>query len=113
LPFNDPEQLFKDILDSIERIDQFIAGMDLTAYQQDEKTKAAVERKIQILTEAIIRLEQTEGRDAHPEIDWSAYRGMGNFIRHSYHRVSDEIVWNTLKEDLPVLRQIVRNKLGQ
>jgi uncharacterized protein with HEPN domain len=113
LPFNDPERLFKDILESIEQIDQFIACMDLAAYQQDEKTKAAVERKIQILTEAITRLEQTGGRDTHPEIDWSAYRGMGNFIRHSYHRVSDEIVWNTLKEDLPVLRQIIKKKLGQ
>ena len=113
MPFSAPERLFKDILESIEQIDLFIAGMDLAAYEKDEKTQAAVERKIQILTEAIIRLEQAEGRDAHPEIDWSAYRGMGNFIRHSYHRVSDEIVWNTLKEDLPVLRQIVKKKLGQ
>lgn len=113
MPFSDPDRLFKDILESIDQIDRFIGGMDFAAYEQDEKTKAAVERKIQILTEAVIRLEQTEGRDAHPEIDWSAYRGMGNFLRHSYHRVSDEIVWNTLKDDLPVLRQIVKRKLRQ
>jgi uncharacterized protein with HEPN domain len=113
LPFSDAERLFKDILESIEQIDRFIANMDFPAYEQDEKTKAAVERKMQILTEAVIRLEQTEGREAHPEIDWSAYRGMGNFLRHSYHRVSDEIVWNTLKDDLPVLKQIVKQKLGQ
>lgn len=113
MPFSDAQRLFSDILESIDQIDRFIANMDFAAYQQDEKTKAAVERKMQILTEAVIRLEQTEGREAHSEIDWSAYRGMGNFLRHSYHRVSDEIVWNTLKDDLPVLRQIVAQKLGR
>jgi uncharacterized protein with HEPN domain len=36
---------------------------------------------------------------------------MGNFLRHSYHRVSDEIVWNTVKDDLPLLRGIVEKAL--
>jgi uncharacterized protein with HEPN domain len=112
LPFSDPARLLRDILESIDRIGEFVAGMDFEAYAQDEKTKAAVERKIQILTEAVIRLEQAEGREAY-EIDWSAYRGMGNFLRHSYHRVSDEIVWNTVKDDLPILRQIVKERLAQ
>ena len=96
MPFNDPERHLRDILESIEQIDKFIGEMDFATYELDEKTKAAVERKIQILTEAVIRLEEIEGRAAYPEIEWSAYRGMGNFLRHSYHRVSDEIVWNTV-----------------
>jgi uncharacterized protein with HEPN domain len=25
---------------------------------------------------------------------------MGNILRHVYHRVDDEIVWNTVKEEL-------------
>jgi uncharacterized protein with HEPN domain len=112
LPFSDPERLLRDILESIDQIAQFIGDMDFESYERDEKTKAAVERKIQILTEAVIRLEQAEGREAYSEIDWSAYRGMGNFLRHSYHRVSDEIVWNTVKDDLPFLREIVRQRLG-
>jgi uncharacterized protein with HEPN domain len=65
---------------------------------------------MQILTEAVIRLEM-EGPEAYPEIDWKGYRGMGNFLRHSYHRVSDEIVWNTVKDDLPVLRSVVEKAL--
>ncbi len=65
---------------------------------------------MQILTEAVIRLEM-ESVDAYPEIDWKGYRGMGNFLRHSYHRVSDEIIWNTIKDDLQVLRTIVEKAL--
>lgn len=86
--------------------------MDLDAYRQDEKTRAAVERKLQILTEAVIRLE-TDAPDEFPGIDWKAYRGMGNFLRHSYHKVSDEIVWNTIQEDLPVLKSIAEKALNR
>lgn len=85
--------------------------MDFSAYQRDEKTQAAVERKMQILTEAVIRLE-AEGPNTFPEIEWKAYRGMGNFLRHSYHRVSDEIVWNTVQDDLPHLKRVVERALS-
>jgi uncharacterized protein with HEPN domain len=110
LPFSEPERHLRDILESLEQIDRFLEGIDFAAYQRDDKTKAAVERKIQILTEAVIRLEP-ECAKVYPEIDWSAYRGMGNFLRYSYHRVSDEIVWNTVKEDLPALGKIAEEAL--
>jgi uncharacterized protein with HEPN domain len=83
LPFEDHVRHLRDILDSIDRIDEFIGTMSFCAYQGDEKTKAAVERKMQILTEAVIRLEG-QGSETYSGIDWKGYRGMGNFLRHSY-----------------------------
>ena len=83
MPFKDPERHLRDMLESIDQISDFTGDMEFTAYQRDEKTKAAVERKIQILTEAVIRLEM-EDPEAYPDIDWQGYRGMGNFLRHSY-----------------------------
>lgn len=110
MPFRGSERHLRDILESIDQMNGFIGDMNFSTYQQDEKTKAAVERKMQILTEAVIRLE-IEAQDSYPEIDWKGYRGMGNFLRHSYHRVSDEIVWNTVQDDLPLLRRIVERAL--
>jgi uncharacterized protein with HEPN domain len=110
MPFRDPQRHLEDMLDAIEKIEEFIGDIDLTAYRADEKTKAAVERKIQILTEAIVRLED-ESPGAYPEIDQKGYRGMGNILRHSYHRVDDKIVWSTVKEDLPEPRDIVEKLL--
>jgi uncharacterized protein with HEPN domain len=110
MPFRDAESHLRDILESIGHIEQFIVGMDFDSYRGDEKTKAAVERKIQILTEAVIRLE-TDGPDEYPDIDWKGYRGLGNFLRHSYHRIDDQIVWNTVKEDIPSLKGIVEKAL--
>jgi uncharacterized protein with HEPN domain len=111
MPFRDPRRHLEDVLDAINKIDEFIGAIDLNAYRADEKTKAAVERKIQVLTEAIIRLDD-ESPGAYPEIDLKGYRGMGNILRHSYHRVDDGIVWDTVKEDLPDLRAIVQKLLG-
>jgi uncharacterized protein with HEPN domain len=65
---------------------------------------------MQILTDAVIRLEMDSAQD-FPDIDWKGYRGMGSFLRHSYDRVSSEIVWNTVHEDLPALKKIAEKVL--
>jgi uncharacterized protein with HEPN domain len=102
---------FDDILKSIDLIDSFLEGMDFEAYRNNLKTRSAVERQMQILTEAAIRL----GDDADaicPGPDWRGFRRMGNVLRHMYHRVDDEIVWNTVKQELPPLREAVLRALG-
>ena len=78
MPFKDSEQHLRDILESVDQINKFIDDMTFTTYQQDEKTKAAVERKLQILTEAVIRLEN-DGTDAYPGIDWRHTRAWATF----------------------------------
>lgn len=50
----------RDILEAIDHIELFLDGVTFEAYQNDLKTKSAVERQMQILTEASIRL----GNDA-------------------------------------------------
>jgi uncharacterized protein with HEPN domain len=36
---------------------------------------------------------------------------MGNLLRHAYHRIDDQIVWNTVKDELPPLREILLKAL--
>jgi uncharacterized protein with HEPN domain len=52
LPFRDNPTHFRDILDAIDHIGEFLNGIDFEAYQEDLKTKSAVERQMQIITEA-------------------------------------------------------------
>jgi len=40
-------------------IETFTAGMDLEAFREDPKTIAAVERKLQVISEAAVRLGET------------------------------------------------------
>jgi uncharacterized protein with HEPN domain len=105
LSFSDNTKHLRDVLDAIDHIESFLEGMTFESYQTDLKTKSAVERQMQIMTEAAIRL----GEDAEtiaPGPDWEGFRGMGNLLRHAYHRIDDQIVWNTVKDELPPMRQI-------
>jgi uncharacterized protein with HEPN domain len=56
LPFRDHKTHLQDILDAIDHIETFVDGMSFEAYEADLKTKSAVERQMQILTEAVARL---------------------------------------------------------
>ncbi len=42
----------KDILDSIEKIEEFIKGMDFKEFVKDNRTTSAVVRKLEIIGEA-------------------------------------------------------------
>ena len=103
MPFREPTLSLRDILDSIDMIAEFVHGMDLAGFREDPKTVAAVERKLLLISEAAVRL----GDDAErlcPGLPWHNIRGIGNWLRHRYDRVDVETVWNTVIDDLPVLR---------
>ena len=102
---------FQDILKAISLIEQFIDDMDFQAYSADIKTRAAVERELQIVTEAAHRLKP-EDEHPCPEPDWRRIRGMGNILRHAYDRLDDKAVWITVKDDLPALKQAVNEALA-
>ena len=97
-------------MQSIDHIEEFLAGIDFEGYREDRKTRSAVERELQIITEAAIRLGD-EAETLCPGPDWKGFRGMGNVLRHVYHRVDDQIVWNTVKEELAPMRTAIANVL--
>ena len=84
--------------------------MTFESYQTDLKTKSAAERQMQIMTEAAIRLGGDAERIA-PGPDWNGLRGMGNLLRHAYHRIDDQIIWNTVKDELPHMRGVIVDAL--
>jgi len=111
LPFRDPHSSLRDIYEAIESIERFIEGMDYSVFQADEKTNAAVERKLLVLSEAARRL----GDDAEklcPSIPWNNIRGVGNWLRHQYDRVDPSVIWQTVQRDLPSLKLAVGRTLA-
>jgi uncharacterized protein with HEPN domain len=93
LPFSEPTLPLRDILDSIEQIEHFTRGMDEKAFREDAKTVAAVERKLQTLSEAAIRLGD-HAEQLCPGQPWKDIRGIGNWLRHQYDKVDFITVWN-------------------
>ncbi len=61
MPFSEASLPLTDILDAIVAIEQFTQELDLDSFRQDPKTIAAVEHKLQVISEAAVRLgEQAE-----------------------------------------------------
>lgn len=56
MPFTDEDNSLRDIADAISMIEKFTSGMDFEGFREDPKAVAAVERKLQIISEAAIRL---------------------------------------------------------
>ena len=101
-------QLFRDILEAITRIESHTSGMRLEDFRSDTKTVDAVERNLQRISEAAVRL----GGEADvlcPGLPWRDIRGIGNWLRHQYDRVDLETVWRTVTADLPRLKAAVED----
>jgi uncharacterized protein with HEPN domain len=94
----------EDIIDAIDRIDEFLAEMDQFAFANDEKTKAAVLHKLAVIGEAARHLrDDFAGR--YPQVDWDKAAGLRNIIAHEYFSIDYEIVYRTARGSLPKLRE--------
>ena len=111
MSFRGPDLHYTDMLRAIALVEEFVGPMTEADYLANAKTRAAVERELQIITEAAYRL-RPEDEALCPGQDWKAWRAMGNILRHAYHRVDDAAIWTTLKDDLPQLKLAVEQTLA-
>jgi uncharacterized protein with HEPN domain len=84
-------------------IEQFVSGMDFDAYRVDQRTRSAVERQLLIISEAAKALGDSAERLC-PGHDWKGFRGMGDLLRHAYHRIDDQLIWDSVMNELPPLK---------
>ena len=101
-----------DIIENAERVKAYLAGLDRRAFEQDGRTRDAIERCLERICEAAHRLGQ-QAEVLMPGQPWGDIRGMGNRLRHAYDRIDLAIVWNTAQGRLPALVAEVRRALAQ
>lgn len=96
-----------EILDEITWVQQQTAGKDFDQFEEDRKLRYAVERSIEIISEASRRIPD-ELKATRPEINWKAIAGIGNVMRHDYHATSPAIIWNAVEIEFPPLQAAVQ-----
>jgi uncharacterized protein with HEPN domain len=101
-----------DILDAIENIQDYMVGLNFSAFQKDRKTQDAVVRNLEIIGEAASRLPNPY-RAATPEIDWRKITGLRNILIHEYYGVSLPIIWDIIQNKLTPLVSSCRKLLEQ
>lgn len=98
------------MLEAIEEIQQFTAGMTLDQFQADRKTLKAVMANFAIVGEAAGHIPETITQQ-YPTVPWSIMRAMRNRMVHVYFSVSPLVLWETVQQDLPVLQASLQQLL--
>jgi hypothetical protein len=76
--------------------------LDFKEFVDDERTIDAVIRNFEILGEAAKQVP-AELRPIHPNIPWKQMIQMRDLFVHEYFGVDHEILWETIREDIPKL----------
>ena len=100
-----------DILSSIDSIDSYIGEKKIFQdYEKNKILRRAVEREIQIIGEAVVRIQKVD-----PDLILNNARQIiatRNRIVHAYDAVNNSIIWGIVVNHLPALRAEVEALLN-
>ena len=99
-----------DMLNSARQALGYVKGKTKRSFLGDEECQDAVVRRLEIIGEAARQMPKT-ARDDIPEIPWEDVIGLRNVVIHQYTGVDMDLIWETLKKDLPRLVEILERKL--
>ena len=110
---NDVKAWLYDILNAINEVESFFVDRpkEFLNYQNDLRTKRAIERNIEIIGEAMGRVLR---QDSVIKITNSRkFVDVRNRIIHGYDSVSDDIIWGIVIRHLPILKIEVERLLNE
>lgn len=101
-----PEVRLRHILEQIDGILAATRGRTFEEIQGNFLYERAVERAVQIISEAAKELP-TELRERHADVHWQPIIRIGNLLRHEYYRIRSRDMWEIASVHLPVLRPVI------
>jgi uncharacterized protein with HEPN domain len=100
----------QDIKESIRRIEKYTEGVNFEKFRRDKKTIDAVVRNLSVIGEAVKNIPK-EIKDKNSNVAWKEILGMRNKVIHEYFGIDEEILWKTIKDDLPLFKKQILNIL--
>jgi uncharacterized protein with HEPN domain len=91
----------------------FIAGLDVHTYATTEVVHSAVERKFEIIGEALGQLSKLDPVLAGRIPDIRAIIAFRNVLIHGYAAIEHDRVWRIAEQSLPALRTVVAALLDE
>ena len=104
-------KLLLDVEAAGRAIQQFTANVEFSAYERNEMLRAATERKFEVIGEALGRLRDTEAKVFNRISESNAIIAFRHRIIHGYDTADDEIVWDAVRNKLPLLLTEVSSAL--
>lgn len=107
------KKLLFDVISACHSVEQFTAGQSFEKYDASDILRSAVERKLEIIGEALSRL-RAEDPETFGRIQGApAVVGLRNRIIHGYNAINNRIVWDIVENELPKLKAQVEQLLGE
>jgi uncharacterized protein with HEPN domain len=106
----DPRLFMTDVLDAIEKIERYTAGLTFNQFEANEMILDAVVRNLEIIGEATRYIPATL-RERYTQIEWSRVVGFRNIVIHAYFAVDVEIVWTIATQRLSELKAVLTEML--
>ena len=100
------------MLDAAREALSFVADRERRDLDADRMLVLALVKSIEIIGEAGARVSD-EGRDAAPGVPWPEIVAMRNRLVHVYFDVNLDVVWETVRQDLPPLVAALQGALNE
>ena len=92
----------RDILQAIESIQQRTVGLTYEAFAKNETLVDSILCKYVVIGEAARQIPE-EIQASAPDVPWRLMNDIRNVIAHEYFQVRLDIVWQGIREELPLL----------
>ncbi len=110
MPSDKPVRRLQDIIKNAQTILRYTAGMSLQNFREDSRTYDAVERCLERISEAMVKLGDL-APILMPGQPWREIRALGNRLRHEYDAINEDRLWDIVQTDLPDLCVACQNAL--
>jgi uncharacterized protein with HEPN domain len=101
----------QDIIDNADWIEADLEGFDVDRFLENRTVADAVERCIERIAEAIVRLGPEATLSVGLLVPWHGVRNLGNRLRHEYGRIDRRVIFDTARNDIPPLREAATKAL--
>ncbi len=101
------QDCFEHIIGAIDRIETYVKGLDQPAFESSTLVQDAVIRNFEIIGEAASRITAADPvfSRQYPALRLDLAYRMRNALIHGYDSVNLDVVWNTIQNELPTLKQ--------
>jgi uncharacterized protein with HEPN domain len=106
-----PRERLRDIETAIAKIEQFLAARIFGDFVTDAMLHDAVVRNLEVISEAS-RFLPEETRALEADTPGQNIADMGNWLRHGCDILNDDILWETVRRDLPNMKSAVARMLA-
>jgi uncharacterized protein with HEPN domain len=90
------------MVDTANKAIGFVRGLTRADFDNNELLRLSLTHLLQVIGEAARRVS-LEFRAAYPQVSWKAIVGMRSKVVHDYLSVDEDIVWDTVTNELPSL----------